>query len=210
MADRSPSIDTIDTIERKVPVAGLNTLNDLFVKELRDIYDAEKQLTKALPKLAKAASAGELSSAFEAHLEQTRGHISRLEQVFEQLELKARGQHCPGIAGIIEEGSELIGEDGEDAVKDAALIGAAQRAEHYEITAYGTLMAYARQLGHDDIVNLLEETLNEEKDTDRKLTELAVSHFNALAAQEPESDGMEEDEETGSKPKTMTAGRARR
>jgi ferritin-like metal-binding protein YciE len=190
----------------------LNTLNDLFVKELRDIYDAEKQLTKALPKLAKAATAGELSTAFEDHLEQTRGHINRLEQVFEQLDLKARGQHCPGIAGIIEEGAELIGEDGEDAVKDAALIGAAQRAEHYEITAYGTLMAYARQLGHEDIVNLLEETLNEEKETDRKLTELAESHFNALAAEQSDEGAMEmdEDAETKRKPKTMAAGRARR
>jgi ferritin-like metal-binding protein YciE len=186
----------------------MNSLNDLFVKELRDLYDAEKQLTRALPKLVKAASNEELSTAFEEHLEQTRGHVTRLEQVFEQLDLRARGQHCAGMAGIIEEGSDVIEEGGEDAVMDAALIAAAQRAEHYEITAYGTLMAFAKQLGHDDATTLLEQTLNEEKETDQRLTQLAESTVNAMAEQT--SGESEEEVARPAKPKTMAAGQRRK
>jgi ferritin-like metal-binding protein YciE len=184
-------------------MAGISTLEELFVQELRDMYDGEKQITKALPKMAKAAGNEELSSAFEEHLAQTKGQIERLEQIFEQLDMKARGKHCAGLAGIIEEGSEIMSEAEEPAL-GAALVGAAQRVEHYEIAAYGTLVTYARQLGHDDAAELLEQTLNEEKETDRKLTELAESYLNETA-KSGESEEMEE-EEKPARPRTMAAG----
>ena len=125
------------------------TLHDAFIDELRDTYDAERQLTKALPKLAKAASSPELRDAFESHLEETQGQIERLEQVFESLDEKVRGKHCEGIAGIIEEGKSIMEEDFDEATMDACLIAAGQRAEHYEMAAYGTLVAWARAMGHD-------------------------------------------------------------
>ena len=130
-------------------MAGMNTLADLFQDELRDVYDAEKRILKALPKMAKAASDEQLRDAFTTHLEETRGHVERLEQVFASLDEKPKGKRCLGMEGIIAEGAELMEEDGEESVLDAGLISAAQRVEHYEITAYGTLMAWAKQLGYD-------------------------------------------------------------
>ena len=158
-----------------------NTLHDAFVDELRDSYDAEKQLTKALPKLAKAASNPKLRQAFESHLEETQGHIERLEQVFENLGERARGKHCDGIAGIIEEGKSTMEEDFDDTTMDACLIAAGQRAEHYEMAAYGTLVAWARRLDMNEAADLLHQTLDEEKETDVKLTELAEAGVNASA-----------------------------
>ena len=163
-------------------MAEAGTLHDAFLDELRDTYDAEKQLTKALPKLAKAATSAELRSAFEAHLEETRGHVDRLERVFESLDEKARGKHCDGIAGIIEEGKSIMEEDFDEATMDACLIAAGQRAEHYEMAAYGTLVAWARGMGHAQAAMLLQETLDEEKAADEKLTSLAESGINQDAA----------------------------
>src|SRR3954471_14158561 len=158
-----------------------STLHDAFIDELRDTYDAEKRLTKALPKLAKAASSPKLRQAFESHLEETRGHIDRLEQVFEGLGEKARGKHCDGIAGIIEEGKSIMEEDFDEITMDACLIAAGQRAEHYEMGVYGTLVAWAEAMGHDDAARLLQETLDEEKATDEKLSQLAESGINQSA-----------------------------
>src|ERR1700741_1847737 len=149
------------------------TLHDAFLDELRDTYDAEKQLTKALPKLAKAATSPDLRAAFEAHLEETRGHVDRLERVFESLDETARGKHCEGIAGIIEEGKNILEEDFNDAAMDACLIAAGQRAEHYEMAAYGTLVAWAESMGHKEAADLLQQTLDEEKAADKKLSGLA-------------------------------------
>ena len=129
-------------------MAETGTLHDAFIDELRDTYDAERQLTKALPKLAKAATSPELREAFETHLEETQGQIERLEQVFESLEEKVRGKHCDGIAGIIEEGKSIMEEDFDETTMDACLIAAGQRAEHYEMAAYGTLVAWAKAMGH--------------------------------------------------------------
>src|SRR5687768_3313177 len=150
-------------------MAETGTLHDAFIEELRDAYDAEKQLVKALPKMAKAASSTELRQAFENHLEETKGQVGRLEQVFASLEEKARGKHCDGIAGIIEEGKAVMEEDFDEATMDACLIAGAQRAEHYEMAAYGTLVAWATAMGHTDAADLLQETLDEENATDEKL-----------------------------------------
>jgi ferritin-like metal-binding protein YciE len=168
----------------------LATLKDLFVKELRDIYDAEKQLTKALPKMAKAAGSRELRSAFEDHREQTVGQIERIEQVFDLLGERARSIPCKGMKGLIEEGSEVAQEDGEAAVLDAGLIGAAQKVEHYEIAAYGTLITYAKLMGNSDVADLLGETLDEEKETDERLTSMAEGFVNPQAQQEGEDERM--------------------
>ncbi len=165
-----------------------NTLRDLYVEELRDIYDAEKQLIKALPKMAEAAGSEELRTGFEEHLEQTKGHAQRLEQIFSALGEKPTGKKCKGMQGLVSEGSEVIDEDFEEEVKDAALISAAQRVEHYEIAAYGTVRTYATILEEQTAVQLLEKTLEEEKETDQKLTELAEG-INAQAA---EGDSEEE------------------
>ncbi len=159
----------------------LNTLEDLFHHELKDLYSAENQLVKALPKMAKAATNAELKAGFEEHLEQTKGQVERLDQIAEQLGKKLTGHKCKAMEGLVEEGADLIGEDAEDSVRDAGLIGAAQRVEHYEIAGYGTARALAMRLGHDDIAALLGETLEEEKETDAKLTELAESAVNAEA-----------------------------
>jgi ferritin-like metal-binding protein YciE len=158
------------------------TLHDAFIGELQDAYDAEKQLTKALPKLAKAASSQQLRAAFESHLEETHGHVERLEQAFEILEEKARSKHCDAIAGIIEEGKSVMEEDFDDATLDACLIASGQRAEHYEMAAYGTLVAWAKAMGHDEVAQLLEETLDQEKAADKKLTTLAEGGINQEAA----------------------------
>lgn len=148
-------------------------LRDLYIDELKDLYNAENQLVKALPKMAKAASADELKQGFEKHLQQTRGHVKRLERIFESLDESPKGKKCAGMEGLVKEGSEVIEEDFEGALMDAALIGAAQRVEHYEIAAYGTASEFAKILGESEHVALLEETLQEEKETDEKLTELA-------------------------------------
>jgi len=159
----------------------LQTLNDLLHHELKDLYSAENQLVKALPKMAKAATNADLKAGFEEHLEQTKGHVERLDQIGEQLGMKLTGHKCKAMEGLIEEGAELIGEDAEDSVRDAGLIGAAQRVEHYEMAGYGTARALAQKLGHDDVADILGETLEEEKATDAKLTELAESAVNAEA-----------------------------
>jgi ferritin-like metal-binding protein YciE len=151
----------------------LESLHDLFVDELKDLYNAENQLTKALPKMVKAASSEELRTAFEHHLAETEQQVERLERIFKQLETSPKGKKCKAMAGLIEEGKEMIEMDGEDAVKDAALIAAAQRVEHYEIAGYGTVRTYAQLLGFDEAANLLQETLDEEATADDKLTQLA-------------------------------------
>ena len=151
----------------------METLKDLYVDELKDIYNAEHQLVKALPKMAKASSSPELRSAFQDHLKQTQGHVQRLEKVFKGLGMKPASKTCKAMEGLVKEGAEMIDEDAEGALKDAGLIGAAQRVEHYEIAAYGTLCAFAKQIGDDSGVELLRQTLDEEGEADKKLTELA-------------------------------------
>lgn len=177
-------------------MAEMGTLHDAFLDELRDAYDAEKQVTKALPKMAKAASSPELRKAFELHLEETRGQIARLEEVFGTLGEKVRGKHCDGMEGIIEEGKSAMEEDFDDSTMDAALIASAQRVEHYEMAAYGTLVAWARAMGHTEAADLLEETLEEEKAADSKLTQLAEGGINQEAADaaHPSEDDDEEDD----------------
>jgi ferritin-like metal-binding protein YciE len=163
-----------------------SSLKELYVEELRDIYDAENQLVKALPEMAKAATSEELRSGFEDHLEQTKEHVRRLEQVLNAIGEKAKGKKCKGMQGLVSEGKEIIEEDFEDDVRDAALISAAQRVEHYEIAAYGTVRTYAEILGEQNAVSLLEKTLEEEKETDQKLTDLAEGINVEAAAAEPE------------------------
>jgi len=181
-------------------MADAGTLHDAFLDELRDSYDAEKQLTKALPKLAKAAASSSLRAAFESHLEETRGHVDRLERVFESLDEKPRGKHCDGIAGIIEEGKSIMEEEFDEATMDACLIAAGQRAEHYEMAAYGTLVAWAESMGHTEAATLLQQILNEEKAADKKLSSLAEGGINQNAADAAHPDGEEEDQE---EPSTM-------
>ena len=180
-------------------------LKELYIDELKDLYSAENQLLKALPKMAKAASSDELRQGFEKHLEQTRGHVERLEQIFELLEESPKGKKCMGMEGLIKEGGEVIGEDFEGAVMDAALIGAAQRVEHYEIAAYGTASEFAKILGENEHISLLEQTLQEEKETDEKLTALA-KEINPQANQEMD----EEEQEQNDKQKKATRKPARR
>ena len=168
-------------------------LKELYIDELRNLYSAENQLVKALPKMAKAASSDELRQGFEDHLEQTKEHVARLEQIFEALDESPKGKKCMGMEGLLKEGTEVMGEDFEDAVMDSAIIGAAQRVEHYEIAAYGTAREFANLLGETEAASLLEETLNEEKETDEKLTELA-KEINSQA-NEGDEDAEAEDEE---------------
>ena len=151
-----------------------NGLQRLYVEQLKDIYSAESQLLKALPKMAKAARSQELRQGFEKHLEQTKGHVERLEQIFSSLDESPKGKKCMGMQGLIEEGEEVIQEESATDALDAGLIAAAQRVEHYEIAAYGSVHAFAELLGDDDSVNLLQQTLDEEKETDKKLTELSA------------------------------------
>jgi ferritin-like metal-binding protein YciE len=149
------------------------SLRELYVNELKDLYSAETQLVKALPKMAKASSNAELRQGFEEHLRQTSEHVSRLEQIFDALDEKPTGKKCVGMEGLVKEAAETISEDYENALMDSAIIGAAQRVEHYEIAGYGTVRAFAELLGENEHVSLLEQTLNEEKETDEKLTQLA-------------------------------------
>jgi ferritin-like metal-binding protein YciE len=160
----------------------LDTLNNLFIDELRDILSAEKQLVTALPKMAKAASSAELRQGFEKHLAETENHVERLKQVFESIRETARAKTCKAMEGLVEEGSEIIKEKATPEVKDAALIAAAQKVEHYEIATYGTLITWANLLGHTQAAGLLAETLEEEKATDESLTELAETTINESAA----------------------------
>jgi len=169
-------------------------LKELYIDELKDIYNAENQLVKALPKMAKAANSEELRTGFEEHLEQTRGHVQRLEQIFKELGEKHSGKKCKGMEGLVTEGQEMMSEDFEDDVMDAPLISAAQRVEHYEIAAYGTVRTYAELLGEDTAAQLLEQTLEEEKETDQKLTDMA-SEINVRAMREGSEEGPSEDEE---------------
>jgi len=173
-------------------MAEAGTLHDAFIDELRDAYDAEKQLTKALSQLAKAASNPKLREAFTTHLEETQGQVRRLEQVFETLDERARGKRCDGIAGIIEEGKAIMEEEFDDAAMDASLIAAGQRAEHYEMAAYGTLVAWANAMGHTEAAKLLQQTLDEEKAADKKLSDLAEGGINQSAA---DAAGGEQDDE---------------
>jgi len=198
-------------------MAGAGTLHDAFIDELRDTYDAERQLTKALAKLAKAASSPKLRSAFEAHLEETKEQVERLEEVFNSLDEKVRGKHCDGIAGIIEEGKSIMEEDFDDTTMDACLIAAGQRAEHYEMAAYGTLVAWARAMGHTEAADLLQQTLDEEKAADQKLSSIAESGLNQQAAAAAHPNGGEDGEDdeematAGSSPRRGgTAGSAKR
>jgi ferritin-like metal-binding protein YciE len=170
-----------------------NALRRLYIDELKDLYSAENQLVKALPKMAKAADSEDLKAGFEEHLEQTRGHVSRLEEIFKALGESPKGKKCKGMEGLIEEGSEMIKEDPEAEELDAGLIAAAQRVEHYEIAGYGCVRTYAELLGEEDAVELLEETLKEEKETDQKLTELAGKiNVEAQASEDSEEEEQPE------------------
>jgi ferritin-like metal-binding protein YciE len=174
-------------------MAEAGTLHDAFIDELRDAYDAEKQLTKALTKMAKAATSSDLQTAFENHLGETLGQIERLEQVFASLDEKVRGKHCDGIEGIIEEGKSVMEEDFDDTTMDACLIASGQRAEHYEMAAYGTLVAWARAMGHTEAAGLLQENLDEEKAADKKLTALAEGGINQTAADQAHPEQADEE-----------------
>jgi ferritin-like metal-binding protein YciE len=156
-------------------------LHDLYVGELKDLYSAENQLLKALPRMAKAAKAPQLREAFEAHLKETQGHVKRLDKVFKTIGASPKGKKCKAMEGLLAEGKELMGEDAEPAVMDAALIGAAQRVEHYEMAGYGCVRTYARLLGDEVSADLLQQTLDEEGAADKKLTELAEARINLNA-----------------------------
>ncbi|TMQ32316.1 MAG: ferritin-like domain-containing protein, partial [Planctomycetota bacterium] len=158
------------------------TLQDLYIAELKDLYSAENQILKALPKMIKAASTPELQQGFEEHLEQTRGHVQRLEEIFEKLDQNPKGKKCKGLEGIVEEAKETMDEIEDPAVLDAALIAGAQKVEHYEMASYGCVRTWARQLGDEEAANLLQQTLDEEAETDKKLTQLAESMVNLEAA----------------------------
>jgi ferritin-like metal-binding protein YciE len=173
----------------------MDSLKDLYIDELKDLYNAENQLLKALPKMAKKASAPELKRAFQDHLVQTEGHVNRLEKIFKGLGEKPTGKTCKAMKGLVEEGKEIIEEDGDESVLDAALIGAAQRVEHYEIAGYGVVRTFASLLGENSAVDLLQRTLNEEGETDKKLTALAETVINVDASE------AEEDEKPKSKAK---------
>jgi ferritin-like metal-binding protein YciE len=176
-------------------------MKELFVEQLRDIYDAEKQLVKALPKLAKAAESEDLSQALNSHLEETRNHVQRLEEVFQMLKTPAKGKPCKGMKGLLEEGNEAIQEADEGALRDLAIIAGCQRVEHYEISGYGTIRTLAEQLDMDDAISLLEQTEDEEKQADEKLTDVAVGLYESSAGEE------EEQEEEGEVAATTTSSR---
>ena len=180
-------------------MAEAGTLHDAFIDELRDAYDAEKQLLKALPKLAKAASSPNLRQAFLTHRDETQGQISKLEEVFASLDEKVRGKHCDGIAGIIEEGKAVMEEDFDEAAMDACLIASGQRAEHYEMAAYGTLVAWAKAMGHDDAADLLQQILDQEEAADEKLSALAEEGINQEAADSAHPSEVDEEDESPAK-----------
>lgn len=169
-------------------MSSVTTLNDLFEETLKDIYYAEKAILKALPKMAKKASSETLAEAFNTHFEQTQGQVERLEQVFEQIGVKAKGKQCPAIDGIIEEAQELMKEVEDEFVLDAAMLAAAQAVEHYEISRYGTLVAWSQTLGYTKATKLLQATLDEESETDELLSELAESEINDAANNDEDSE----------------------
>lgn len=174
-------------------MSSMTTLQDLFVHQLRDLYSAEKQLVKALPTMVRRSTSEALQQAFTAHLEVTREQVTRLDQIFEQLGVSSRGPKCKAMEGLIVEASELMDEDIEPSVLDAGLVAAAQRVEHYEIAAYGTVVAYAGLLGEEDAMSLLQTTLDEEKDADASLTTLAEDGINARAMQGVELSDAEDE-----------------
>src|SRR6185312_3374335 len=186
------------------------TMQELFVEQLRDIYDAEKQLVKALPKLAKAAESEELSEALTSHLEETKNHVQRVERIFQMVKTNAKSKPCNGMKGLIEEGNEAIQEEDEGVLRDLAIIAGCQKVEHYEISAYGTIRTLAEQLEMEDVVQLLQETEDEESQADEKLTEVATGIYESDAGEEQN----EEAEETaaparGSRTAAKTAGKGR-
>jgi ferritin-like metal-binding protein YciE len=183
----------------------METMRELLVDEMRDLYDAEKQLVKALPKLAKTASNDELREAFENHLEQTRGHVQRLEQAFELLDGKARSKPCAAMKGLIEEGKETMEEDLSGPLMDSAIICAAQKVEHYEIAGYGTVSSWARSLGLDEVAELLEATLLEEKEADEKLTQVGGEVLTEAEASEQAGEEDEEVRQAGARRKGVAA-----
>jgi ferritin-like metal-binding protein YciE len=182
-------------------MATMAALEDLFLDEIRDLYDAEKQLTKALPKMAKACLSGDLRQAFQDHLRETQNHVQRLEQIFVHLEKKASGKKCAAMQGLVSEGEDVIKNTDGNAVRDAGLIAAAQKVEHYEMSGYGSARSHARILGYVEAVSLLEETLNEEKQADRKLNDLAESSINEQACEVAASRASR-----AAAPRTRTAG----
>jgi len=192
----------------------VESLDQLLQEELRDIYDAEKQLVKAIPKMAKAASSPELQEALSEHLDVTKGQVTRLEEVFEKLGTKAKGKSCAGMKGLVEEGEEVIGQDASDELKDLAIIGAAQRVEHYEIAAYGTARTFAERLGNEEVAELLQETLTEEEEADERLTEISESLLEAVSegeTAEEEEEGAEiGDEAEEEKPMKAAGGKTRK
>jgi len=169
----------------------MESLEELMTDELKDLYSAENQLIKALPKMAKKATSKDLKTAFTTHLKQTEGHVTRLEQIGKELGISLGGKKCHAMEGLVEEGKEVLEEDGNDAVIDAALIGAAQRVEHYEMAAYGSTRAMAEQLGQSKIAQLLQETLDEEGAADKKLTEIAEQSVLSDAASASEDSAVE-------------------
>ena len=190
----------------------VESMEKLLVHELKDLYNAESQLVKALPKMADAASNADLKLAFKTHLTQTQEHVRRIEKIFESLEGKPAGKHCKGMEGLIEEGKEIIEEDMPDTLRDAALIGAAQKVEHYEMAAYGTLLAWAGALGHREVAVLLQQTLEEEKAADEKLNEIAEGGINQKAAKragQGEEQGKNGGKSKSERSKRSTVGAAR-
>jgi ferritin-like metal-binding protein YciE len=179
------------TRKEQKEIMKLDTLQKLYTNELRDLYNAEHQLLKALPKMAKAASSEELKGAFEKHLEQTKSHVERLEQVFEELDEKPKGKTCRAMKGLVEEGSEILQQDGEESVLDAGIIVAAQKVEHYEIAGYGSARTFAHLLGQNKAAELLQTTLNEEAETNEVLNRLAESIVNPEALMESKLAGAD-------------------
>lgn len=183
----------------------LATMHDLMIAELRDLYSAETQLVKALPKMAKGATTPSLRTAFEEHLVQTQEQVARLDQIFEMLGQSPRGVKCKGMEGLLEEASEMLDEDGDDSVRDAGIIASAQRVEHYEIAAYGSTLAFATLLGHSEIAELLETTLNEEKTADEMLSTIAEEEVN-IAGPGMESENGEGAEDEDAAPRKKSSG----
>ncbi len=185
----------------------VNSFHELYVEQLRDLYDAENQLVKALPKLAEASNSDERREGFEEHLEQTKEHVQRLEQIFETLGETPKGEKCKGMEGLVKEASEALDENMQESVKDAAIIAAAQRVEHYEISGYGTARTFANLLDEDQAVSLLQKTLDEEKETDAKLNQLA-ENINVEA--EESTEGAESEEKIPQKTASRSTGRKKR
>jgi ferritin-like metal-binding protein YciE len=188
----------------------LDTLQALYIERLRDLYSAENQIIKAIPKMRKKVTHEELGEAFDTHLEQTREQVARLERIFEDLGEKPTGKHCKGMEGLIAEATELMGEDAEPDVLDAGLIASAQHVEHYEMAGYGTARTYAEMLGMEEHAQLLQQTLNEEEETDRLLTELAQNSVNIDAMTEGEDGESEEEEESAPRGRAATGSGARK